>query len=63
MKKMKTDTGARRMGRRGVLSRFTEEEMDSMRDALGVQDAGLPDATVVGMFVRKNLRGGRRSRG
>lgn len=49
-----------RENRRGVLSRFTDAEMTAMRESVGVEQGELPDASVVGMFVRRNLRNGRR---
>lgn len=49
-----------RENRRGVLSRFTDAEMTAMRESVGVEQGELPDASVVGLFVRRNLRNGSR---
>ena len=42
--------------------RFTDEEIAAMSEEIGMAPGEIPDATVVGTFVRRKLRGGRKAR-
>lgn len=42
--------------------RFTDEEIAAMSEEIGMAPGEIPDATVVGTFVRRKLRDGRKAR-
>ena len=53
--KPKEKTQARKASAKALGVRFTDEE-------IGMSPGEIPDATVVGTFVRRKLRGGRRAK-
>ena len=60
--KPKEKTQARKASAKALGVRFTDEEIAAMSEEIGMSPGEIPDATVVGTFVRRKLRGGRRAK-